>query len=124
MKLAALATVTAVLCVLIREKAKPLSLGLSLLACVGMLLLGLKFLSPLLSMLEQLQTLSGLRDSVTAPLFKVVGIGILTQISSGVCQDAGEGALSKTVELAGSFLAIYASLPLLSAVLELLQELL
>lgn len=97
---------------------------LSLLVCVGILVLGLRFLSPVWVVLEQLKRLSGLSDAVTAPLLKVTGIGILTQVAGGVCADAGETSLTKAVELTGSFLALYAAIPLLSSVLELLEQLL
>ena len=121
---AALAVVTAVLCVVIRQSSKPLALLLTLAACVGIFLLGLKFLAPIRTVAQQLQRLSGLSDAVTGPLWKVVGIGLLTQTAAGLCTDAGESALARTVELSGSLLALYAALPLLSSVLTLLEQLL
>lgn len=123
-RIAALAVLAAVLCVLLREREKALAAALSLLACVIVLLLSIKFLQPIWDVLEQLEQLSGLQDSVTAPLLKTVGIGILTQIAMGVCTDAGETALSKIVEISGSILSVYTSLPLLMMVLELLKKLL
>ena len=47
--------------------------------------------------------------------------GILTQLASTVCADAGENAVAKTVELCGGALAVCVALPLMEAVLELLQ---
>ena len=46
------------------------------------------------------------------------------RIAAGVCSDAGEQALENAVELTASILAVYAALPLLTAVLDLLQEML
>ena len=123
-RIAALAIVTAVLCVLLRQSSRPLALLVTLAACVGVLLLGLELLAPVRTVARQLQRLSGLSDAVTGPLWKVVGIGLLTQAASAVCSDAGESALAKTVEVSGSLLALYAALPLLSSVLSLLEQLL
>lgn len=122
MKITALALVTVVLCVLIRENQKPLSVLLSLLACVGIMLLGIAILDPILEVFKKFAGLSGMEDEVVSPMLKVAGIGLMTQIAAGICQDAGESALGKTVELCGTVLSMYAALPLLLAVLELVES--
>lgn len=119
-----LAVVAAVLCLVVRQQEKPLALLLSLAACAAILLLALKFFSPVLKVVEQLRDLSGLNEAVTAPLLKVTGIGLLTQVAGSVCEDAEERALAKAVEIGGSVLSVYAALPLLSAALDLLEEML
>ena len=123
-KISVLAVVAAVLCVLLREHAKPTAMLLSLLACAGILLLGMQVFAPVLTVMEQMERLSGLSGDVIAPMLKVAGIGMLTQIASGVCVDAGENALAKAVEMSGSILAIYLSLPLLSSLLTMMEKLL
>lgn len=124
LRISSLAVVAAVLCLVVRQREKPLALLLSLAACAAVLLLGLRFFSPVLSVVERLRDLSGLNEAVTAPLLKVTGIGLLTQVAGGVCEDAEERALAKAVEIGGSVLSVYAALPLLSAALELLEEML
>lgn len=124
LRISSLAVVAAVLCLVVRQREKPLALLLSLAACVAVLLLGLRFFSPVFSVVERLRDLSGLNEAVTAPLLKVTGIGLLTQVAGGVCEDAEERALAKAVEIGGSVLSVYAALPLLSAALELLEEML
>ena len=123
-KVAALGALTAVLCLVVREREKTLGLLLSLAGCAIALLAALQLLSPIFSVAEQLRALSGLSTAVTAPLFKVTAIGILSRVAAGVCGDAGEKALERAVELSGSILALYAALPLVSAVLELLEDML
>ena len=123
-KLASIAVVAAILSVVVRERGRSMALLLSLGSCVLILSLGMKFLSPIFSVVEQLRDLSGLQDSVTAPLLKVTGIGILTQTAGGVCADAEEKALEKVVQICGSVLGLYASLPLLSSVLSMLEDML
>ncbi len=124
LRISSLAVVAAVLCLVVRQREKPLALLLSLAACAAVLLLGLRFFSPVLSVVERLRDLSGLNEAVTAPLLKVTGIGLLTQVAGSVCEDAEERTLAKAVEIGGSVLSVYAALPLLSAALELLEEML
>ena len=122
-KIAAVAILAAVLCLLLRQNEKAMALGVSVLSCVAVLLLGVRFFQPIWAVIQKLEELSGLSGSVTKPLFKVVGIGILTQVAGSVCSEAGEGALAKAVEISGTVLAVYVSLPLLTSVLSLVEKL-
>ena len=117
LKLAALATVAALLCVVLRQREKTMAVLLSLSACVLMFLLAVRMLAPIFEVAETIRDLTGLSSAVTAPLFKVTAIGLIGRIAAGVCSDAGEHALENAV-------AVYAALPLLTAVLDLLQEML
>ena len=123
-RVAALAALAAFLCVLLRERERTLALLLSAAACVLGLFLTVRMVEPILSVAREIQALSGLGTAVTAPLFKVTAIGMLCRIAAGVCGDAGEHGLQKAVELSGSLLALYAALPLVSAVLALLEDML
>lgn len=121
-QIGALAIVAAVLCVLVRTHTGALAVLLSLCASVVILLLSFQFFSPILSVLRQLRELTGLDDAATAPMLKVAGIGILTQTAASICEDSGEKTLSRSVEIGGTVLSLYASLPLISAVLDLMKE--
>jgi len=123
-EIAALAALGAVLCVSVRRTSPEYALALSAVCCVCALGCAARLLSPVLSFLRQLQQMSGMSAAVLSPLLKTVAIGFLTQLSGSFCQEAGEQALAKAVELCGTLLAVYASLPLASAVLELLREML
>ena len=124
MRISALAVAAAVSCCLIRTQNGALSLLLTLAASVAILLLAFHFLSPIMEVFGQLRTMTGLSDTATAPMLKVTGIGLLTQIAGSVCEDAQEKALSRAVEIGGTVLSLYASIPLLTAVLDLLEEIL
>lgn len=119
-----LAVVCAVLCVLVRERAAPLSMLLTLAICAGALVVMFRFFAPILEFVRRLRRLSGLSDAVTTPLLKVTGMGLLTQVAGGLCEDAGEKALARTVEICGSVFAVYISLPLMTAVVDLLESML
>lgn len=122
-RIAAIAVLAAVICVLMRRSEMTVALGMSVLTGLVILVLGLRFLQPIVSVVAQLEALSGLSKGVTKPLFKVVAIGILTQISESICTEAGEASLAKAVEISGTILAIYATLPLITSVLSLVEKL-
>ena len=56
------------------------------------------------------------------PLLKAVGVGIVSQISSDACCEAGQNTLARIVELCGVFAAIVLTLPLLRTALELIRQ--
>ena len=122
LQISALAVIAAVLCVVVRAQSGALAVLLSLCASVGIAFLAFRFLSPILSVIRQLRELTGLEQAATAPMLKAAGIGLLTQTAAAICEDSGEKALSRAVETGGTVLSLYVSLPLLSAVLELLKE--
>ena len=123
-QISALAVIAAICCCILRTHVGGIAVALSIVSCILVLLGALQFVSPIVSVVERIQKMTGLSNAITAPLVKVIGIGILTQIACSVCDDAGEKTLHQAVEIAGMILALYVSLPLLSAVLDLLEELL
>lgn len=123
-KAAAFAVMGAILAVTVRKNSGDLGLLLAAAVCLGLMTVVMAVLGPVVTFAQELQKLTGLSTAVTAPLMKTVGIGIVAQTASSVCDDAGESSIAKAVEFCGSALAMYAALPLMRAVVELMEELL
>ena len=123
-RIAGAAMVGAVMCMTVRMHMGPAALLLSLLTCVMIFAVSFQVFEPVFSVLDKLRSLTGLDETVTAPMLKVAGIGLIVQIAGSVCEDAGEKALTKAVETSGALLSVYAALPLMDAVLELLRDVL
>ncbi len=122
--MSALALLVSLLVLTIRPQNGELALALTIGGCsaaAGIILLQAK---PLIDFFSRLAENTGLPSELTEPLFKSVGMGILTQISSAVCQDAGQSAMAKLVELGGGVLCFVVSLPLMEAVLGLVESML
>ena len=123
LRLSALALCAAVAALVLRRHSPDLALLLTLLGCVLGAGLLLSLAKPLYAFVRRLAALTGRSEELLSPLFKCVGIGLLTQLSSALCLDAGETSLSKLVELGGSLLCTLAALPLLEEVLRLIEGL-
>ncbi|MBO4211782.1 MAG: stage III sporulation protein AD [Oscillospiraceae bacterium] len=124
LKLSAMAVISCLLILTVKKQAPELGLILSLCACAlgaGFLL---ETLRPVLLLAGSLAEKAGLEPELRAPLWKCLGLGLLTELSAGLCADAGESALAKLVELGGGILCLAVSLPLLQAVLALIEGLL
>ena len=109
-------------------------LGRALVVLLAVLLLALAAAVPLLmqlaapvrelfDFLKRLTGYSGVSDTLFLPLYKTIGIALIVRIGGNLCKDAGQNALASVLEFAGAICALVTALPLLSAVLDLLTEL-
>lgn len=109
------------LCALaLRRHVPELSLVLGVVTGGVVLVLMLTAFSQVREGLELLTGYAGLDDTLVGPVYKVVVIAILSRLTSQICRDAGEGTVALCCELAGTFAALCAILPLLRRVLELI----
>ena len=124
LKLTALALTAALLALVVKKQSPELALTLTFCACALGAALLLNGFRPVLNLAGSLAGQAELDGILTAPLWKCLGLGLLTEIAAAVCSDAGQTALAKLVELGGGLLCLAVSLPLLQAVLALIEELL
>ncbi len=85
----------------------------------------------LLALLPQLETIvtavrdlgqqSGLGDNAVGVVLRGVGIGLVTHIASGVCNDCGQRALGETVDYCGQIAIVSLAVPM---ILDLAQRIL
>jgi stage III sporulation protein AD len=123
-KVAAAGLIAAVCALTVRKQTPELAILLTICAGALMLLYCSGAFTAVTQFMDELVEVGGLTPGVVAPVVKVTGVGLITRLSADFCRDAKEGALAAAVEMAGAVLALVIVLPLLSAVLELLNELL
>ena len=117
---AALAGVVLVLTLGRRE----LGLVLSAAICVMIAIVALEYLGPVLDLLRRLEDLGRLDGAMIAILLKCVGIGLITEIAGMVCSDGGNGAMARALQLLGTAVILWMSIPLFDGLLSLIQEIL
>lgn len=112
-----------VLSAVLKEK-KEMGMLLSLAVCCMASAAALGYLRPVLDFLGTLESLGSLDGDMVRLLLKAAGIGILTEIASLVCTDAGNASMGKAVQLLGTSVILWLSMPLFQALTELLQTIL
>lgn len=105
----------------LKKNGAELSILLTLAACILSAVTATELIAPIQSFLSRLRDFTGLEEELMTPVLKTVGIGILSQLCATVCDDAGEGAIAKMIELTAALLSIYVCLPLMEAVLEMIR---
>ncbi len=123
LKLAAVALITAVLVLTVRQYSAAIAAVLAVAGCCLCAFYICESVSPILAFLSETATAAGIETAMFSPLLKTVGIGFLTQFSADVCTDAGQTTLAKAAQTGGTVLCICISLPLFRAVLSLVQTL-
>lgn len=123
-KIAAAAVTAALFGTVVRRSAPELALLLTVTAGVWILTAVLDGLGAAAAMAERLAQLAQMDAAVAGPVLKTVVVALVTRITAEICRGAGEGGLAAFVETAGTILALTAALPLMAAVLTMLEELL
>lgn len=105
-------------------KQKDIGVLLTMAVCCMVAMIAIFYLEPVLDFLRELETLGDLQGDMLGILLKAVGIGLVSEIAGLVCTDAGNGSLGKTLQMLGSAVILYLSLPIFTAMLELIREIL
>lgn len=120
LKAAAAALSAAVIGLVIRQKNPELALLLSICTVTLIMIAVVGYASGLQELLETVRTLAGRNETITGPVIKCIGIGIVTKIASALCGDASQRSAAAAIELAGTVCAMSAAMPLVISVLKLI----
>lgn len=123
-KAAAMAVVTVVLYLILSRQNKDIAVLLSIAACCAIITMAVSYLDPVFSFFEQLQSIGNLDSELLTILLKSVGIGLLSEIASLICADAGNSALGKAIHIMAVGVILWISLPLFSSLMDLISEIL
>lgn len=119
-KAAGAAMLAVVMILMLRRQ--ELGVLLALAVCAMVAIAAMDYLQPVKELLEALREMGELDGGLILILLKAVGIGLLTEIASMVCADSGNGSLGKALQLLGTAVILWMSIPLLTALLELIRE--
>lgn len=120
----ALVLIAVVLILMLGSQHKSMATLLSLGVCCMVCVAAVRYLSPVIELLTGLRDLAGISGQMLSILLKSAGIGLLSELASVICADAGEGALGKAIGVLSNGVILYISLPLFQELIELLQEVL
>lgn len=98
--------------------------ALGIAVCVMAALAAVSYLRPVMELLEELRELGEFEGEWMTILLKAAGIGMVTEIAGLICADSGSASLGKTLQLLGTAVILWMSIPLFRGLLELLQDIL
>lgn len=122
--MAAAILVTVVLGLAVGKQEKDITVLLTMAACCMAGVAAVNYLEPVLDLLWELESLGQLQGGMLGILLKAVGITLVAEIAGMICTDAGNGSLAKTLQMLGSAVILYLSIPIFQAFLTLIREIL
>mgnify|MGYP002507960239 CR=1 FL=1 len=85
---------------------------------------GVGKLETILDAMRQIQEMVRINRIYLTTLLKITGITYIAEFASGICRDAGYGAIGSQIEIFGKLSILAVSMPIVLALLETLQRLL
>lgn len=120
-KWAAVVLIGLILSLVIGRQSRDMSLLLTLAVCVLVSIAALTFLEPVLDLLRELRRLGNLSGEAISILLKAAGIGLLSELASLICADAGEGAMGRALQILSNAAILWLSLPLFQQILTMIE---
>ena len=124
LKIVACALITVLLCSAVAKQTKDFAVVIGIISCILIAIIAIDYLQPIITFFRHLQSLGELDSESILILFRCVGIALLTEIVAVICTDAGNAAIAKTLQLSAGIIVLWISLPLISQLVELVEEIL
>ena len=121
---AALVLLTVILALALGKQGKETALLITLAACCAVCCFAISYLKPVMEFIEKLRIVGDLDSESLKIMLKTVGIGLTGQIAGMVCADSGNSALAKALQILSAAVILWLSLPLMTRLLELVEEIL
>lgn len=113
-----------VLGLVLSKQGKDISALLTIAVCCMVITAAVTYLRPVVDFFEKLESIGQLDSGMLTILLKAVGIGLLAEVTSLICADAGNAALGKTLQIFASAVILWISIPLLTSLINLVEEIL
>ena len=123
-KIAGIGLISLIVIVVIKQYRPEFAVYVSIIA--GLLIMGFVIgkLNGIIEIFKTLANKTSLNSSFLGILIKITGIAILTEFTTSICKDAGEGAIATKVDLGGKIIIMSMSIPIISSLLETILKIL
>jgi len=118
------ALIAVVLGLSLNRQGKDITLLLSMAVCCMVLVVAVNYLEPVLDFVDSLRVLGELDSNMIDIMLKAVGIGLIAEIADLICVDSGNTAMGKTIQILAGAVILFLSLPIMQALVELVQQIL
>lgn len=116
---------TALIIIIILKQYKPeFAIYVSLIAGAIILFMIISKLGAIINVITNLSNKAGIENEFLKIILKITGIAILTEFAVSICKDTGETAIANKIDLGGKIIIVSISIPIITALLELILQIL
>ena len=123
-KVIGIALITCVACIVVKPVRADFAIFISVVGGIIVLFYVISYLSGVFDIFGSIFKLSGTNISIYSIIFKIIGIGYLTEFTASICHDTGNASLGDKVLLGGKIIILVIALPIVRSILEIVMELL
>lgn len=114
------AIIITVLSIILKEMRKEIAIMVSIMGGLFIFLIIIPYLREVVNFLNDLS--SGINtnlDHITI-ILRILGVAYIAEFGSQICKDAGEGAISSKIELAGKVIIMVMAVPIIGSFLNII----
>lgn len=123
-KIISIAIITCVACLILKPVRPDFAILLSIVGGIIIIFYLLSYLTNIFDVFNTIFTTSGINASLYRVIFKIIGIGYLTEFAASICSDTGNGSLGDKVLLGGKIIILVMALPIVTSILDIVMEIL
>ena len=123
-KIIAIGLIGAIIVVMLKAIKSDLSIMATLATGIIIVIITLTYISDVIVAFNQIVDKTGLNSKLFSALLKIVGIGYLTEYSSGMCEDMGSPSLGKKIQFSGKIAIFLMAIPVVTALINTVANLL
>ncbi len=115
---------TIIVSLVLAKQSKEFTVLLIICVCCMVLSASVSFFQKIFSFLTTLEKIGNLNGDFLGILFKTVGVGLLSEIVTMVCNDSGNQALGKALQILSSVVILWLCIPMFNKLIELIENIL
>lgn len=123
-KIVSIGIISAIAIMLVKQIKPEFAIMLTIAALVVMLFLIIDLIKPIINFITDFTSSAGISSDLLFCIFKIIGIGYITEFGAGICQDSGCSSIADKVQIAGKCVILVVSLPIISQLFNIVSGLL
>lgn len=123
-KIIGIGMIALIFIIIIKQYKPEFAIYISLIAGALILFLAMDKFAGIIELLKTLSSKASVNNQFLIILLKITGIAFLTEFAVSICKDSGESAIASKIDLGGKVIIIGMSIPIISALLELIIKIL
>ena len=122
-KIAAVGIITAFCSLTLKESKSELSMVVGIVGGCIIVIMLLDYFNGIFAAISSMIDKAGIQSNILKSVIKIIGIGYITEFSAGIVEDTGNKSLAEKIVMAGKVIILVVSLPILTALFDLVAEL-
>ena len=124
LKIVGFGILASLMVVILKENSKEVSIVLVIASSIVLFLASINYLTPIVSMVENIVSKTSIDSRYIIVILKVTGIAYLIEFGKDICIDAGQNSIANKMEIAGKIIIASLSVPVITSVFEVVEKLL